>query len=344
MESLEDSPVDEMILLAHIDLPGSYERRPKCLRLVPYRRLDDVPKLLMGDPTALANVTIPRKPRQRVEAATVVRPDGDHRGHDQQKRIDDTPQENVAEGKDVEAAGIADHEEEIDESRVNAAIVIQDAYRRHLDRKRTPAVRKIEAAYRRYLKRKNVVRKGIDATQVQNWELLRKKSLKMKWTKDSRYHLLFRLPLADILTCLDTIKGMTESEKKKANKRLNSSNNQDLDDVMDLITKIRCDSVDYVLDPGSNSASRKLTKKMNECQKKLSPDSKLHEKRSLKDLQQAVQEAAVIVEGLDDIPGLPAKKNRVRKRWDRGYKWIFEKEGGGAKGKKGEKPRLALEL
>ena len=83
---------------------------------------------------------------------------------------------------------------------------------------------------------------------------------------------------------------------------------------------------------------------MNECQKKLSPDSKLHEKRSLKDLQQAVQEAAVIVEGLDDIPGLPAKKNRVRKRWDRGYKWIFEKEGGGAKGKKGEKPRLALEL
>jgi hypothetical protein len=236
-----------MILLAHVDIPGSYERRPKSLRLVPYRKLDEVPKLLMGDPTALANVTILRRPRQRVEAATGVRPDGDHGGHEQQKRVDDVPQESVAEGKEVEVAGTADHEEEIDESRVNAAKVIQDAYRRRLDRKRTPAVRKIQAAYRRYRKRKNVVRKGIDATQVQYWETLRKKSLKMKWTKDPRYHLLFRIPLADILTCLDTIKGMSESEKKKANKRLNSSNNQDLDDVMDVITKIRYDSIDHVL-------------------------------------------------------------------------------------------------
>lgn len=235
-----------MILLAHVDLPGSYERRPECLRLVPYTRLDEVPKLLLGDPTALANVTILRRPQPRVEAATEVRPDGDHRGHDQQKLVDDVPQENVTEGKEVEVAGIVDHEEEIDESRINAAKVIQDAYRRHLDRKRTPAVRKIQAAYRRHLKR-NVIRKGIDATQVQNWELLRKKSSKMKWTKDSQYYLLFRVPLADILTCLDTIKTMSETEKKKANKRMNSSNNQDLDDVMDLITKIRCDSVYYVL-------------------------------------------------------------------------------------------------
>jgi hypothetical protein len=81
---------------------------------------------------------------------------------------------------------------------------------------------------------------------------------------------------------------------------------------------------------------------MNECQKKLSPDSELHKGRSLKDLQQAVQEAAVIVESLDDIPGPVATKNRIRKRWDRGYKWIFETEGGRTKGKRVERPRLVL--
>ena len=83
---------------------------------------------------------------------------------------------------------------------------------------------------------------------------------------------------------------------------------------------------------------------MNDCLKKLSPDSKLHEKRSLEDLQQAVQEAAVVVESLDDVPGPSATKNRIRKRWDRGYKWIFEKEVVRVKGKRAEKPRLAVGL
>ena len=64
----------------------------------------------------------------------------------------------------------------------------------------------------------------------------------------------------------------------------------------------------------------------------------------MKDLQQAVQEAAVIVESLDDIPGPVDTKNWARKRWDRGYKWIFEKEGGGAKGGRTEKPNLVLDL
>jgi hypothetical protein len=49
------------------------------------------------------------------------------------------------------------------------------------------------------------------------------------------------------------------------------------------------------------------------------------------------------VESLDNIPGSIGTRNKIEKRWNRGWKWIFEKQGSRAKGKKAEKPKLVLD-
>jgi len=56
-----------------------------------------------------------------------------------------------------------------------------------------------------------------------------------------------------------------------------------------------------------------------------------------------VLEVEAVVESLDNIPGSVGTRSKIQERWDRGRKWIFEKEGSGAKGKKVERPRLVLE-
>ena len=153
-ESLQHSSLDEMILLVHATIPGPYERRSKYVRPVTYNTLDEIPRLLLSMvPGASRTDTIPaHQERQRVEVATGVQPDGDKDGQAQQEH----------DGKEVEAVAAGrDHEEEIDETRVNAAKVIQDAYRHHLEQKRAGAARKIQATYRRYLKRKSVVLQGV---------------------------------------------------------------------------------------------------------------------------------------------------------------------------------------
>ena len=56
-----------------------------------------------------------------------------------------------------------------------------------------------------------------------------------------------------------------------------------------------------------------------------------------------VIEAKAIVENLDAIPESVGTRNQIEKRWERGYRWIFEKQGGKAKGKKADKPKLVLD-
>ena len=243
--SLKNSSLDEMILLMRATIPGPHERRPKYVRLVSYNRLDGVPKLLLsGKSGDLSGATSARQQRPHVGAATGAQPGGDHGIQGQQKHIDGTPQEKIHDGGEAEAVTAGgDHEEEIDETLVNAARVIQDAYRRHWERKRTPAIRKIQAAYRRYLKRKSVVRKGIDTAQAQYWDVLRKKSMEMEWSKDSRYYLLFRVPLAYVLVCLDTVATFARSGKNEANRRLVAPGHMGIEDLMETITQYRYDSV-----------------------------------------------------------------------------------------------------
>ena len=94
----------------------------------------------------------------------------------------------------------------------------------------------------------------------------------------------------------------------------------------------------YLINPPS-----KLLKKTIALQKKLSPSSKFHERRSESDLQRAVLEVKDVVESLDNIPGSAGTRNKIEKCWNRGWKWIFEKQGRRAKGKKVEKPKLVLD-
>ena len=92
----------------------------------------------------------------------------------------------------------------------------------------------------------------------------------------------------------------------------------------------------------SNNYSSELLKKTIALQKKLDPSSNFHEGRSVSELRRVVLEVKDVVESLDNIPESIGTKNQIKRRWDRGYRWIFE-EGGRVKGKKAEKPKLVLD-
>ena len=234
-----------MILLLHIALPDPYRWEPRNTRKVTYDRLDDIPRLLLSTASsALGTGVTPTRPQHwpHAGAATEAKPDSGDSGQAQQKPLG-VPQESIAGGTGTEAVVPGgDDEEETDGTEVSAAKTIQDAYRRYLERKRTDAARKIQAAYRSRLKRKSIARKGIEAHY---WHLLRKRSKKMEWTKDSRYYLLFRVPLAYILVCLDTIKSFADSGKKEAKKRAMTEHHRELEEVMKVLTQHRCDNVAY---------------------------------------------------------------------------------------------------
>lgn len=285
--------------------------------------------LLLADPSVPR--TVAHQQRQHVEMEP----------HDERGQRANVPQERITEENETEESG--DHEEGIEERPVRAAKTIQRAYRRHLERRRDKAAKKIQVAYLRYLKRKKVVRKGLDATQARYWKLLRKRSMEMEWTKASRYYLLFRVPLAYILVCLDVAGGFLESKKKEAKKRLTAEGNKDLEDIMDALPQYRCDDIDCIFLQKPDGFSSKLLKRTIELQKKLSPSSQFHEGKSVTDLQRMVLEAKAVMESLEDIPESIGTRGKIEKRWGRGYKWIFEKQGGKAIGRKVGKPRLVLD-
>lgn len=233
-----------MILLLHEGIPGPFGRRFNHVRTVVYSRLDEVPTLLLADPNVLR---IPvHQQRSRVGGETAVQPDG---GHDGQGQRTNMPQERIAEENEVDegAGSSGDHEQEIDERMIKAAKAIQNAYRRHLERRQAvwdSAAKKIQAAYLRHLKRKSITRKGIDATQARYWHLLRKRSMEMEWTKESRYRLLFRVPLAYILVCLDVIGEFVESKKNESKKRMKTEDHRNLEEFMEALQQQRSDSID----------------------------------------------------------------------------------------------------
>jgi len=83
--------------------------------------------------------------------------------------------------------------------------------------------------------------------------------------------------------------------------------------------------------------SRSLLKRTIKLQKKLSPSSEFHKRRSVTELQQAVLEVKEIVENLDTLPRSIETKIKIKQRWDRGRKWILEKQRSKMKGKMAEK-------
>jgi len=233
-----------MILLLHDSIPGPYGRPLNHIRTVSYGRLEEVPTLLLADPSTLRAPA--QHQRWRVGGAVTEQPDSGYDGQEQGVNI---PQERIAEENEAEegTGSSGDHEPDTaDKRKVEAAKAIQIAYRRHLGRKRAirdGAAKKIQAAYLRHLKRKSIVRKGIDATQARYWHLLRKRSMEMEWTKESRYNLLFRVPLAYILVCLDVIGGFVESKKKESKKRMTTEDNRGLEELMDAVQQQRCVTV-----------------------------------------------------------------------------------------------------
>ena len=247
---------------------------------------------------------------QRASAAGKIQ--ATYRRHLERKRTD-------AAGK-IQAA----YRRHMEWKRGVAAGKIQDAYRRHLEWKRVGAAKKIQVAYRSHLKQKSVNRVGIDTIQTHYWRLLRERSMEMEWSKDSQYHLLFRVPLGYILVCLDAIRAFAECEKKEVMKRMMTGGNGDLEESMETLDQCRCGSVDCTSYQRSNKYSSELLKKTVALQKKLSPSSKFHEERSVIDLQHAVLKVKSVVKRLDNIPGSIGTRNQIKEPWNRGWKWIFE--------------------
>ena len=239
----ESSKHDKMILLV---IPGRHGRWPRHVRPVTHNKLSRVPKLLlsMAPDTGRNVVTRPRPQQPRVEATTEA--DGNHITQGEKAPID-APQEKIPDGRETEVDTSGGHHgQEPEEIRINAAIVIQEAYRayrwrldRQVEQKQAIAAQKIQAAYRRHLKRKHVPRKGIEGAQARFWNLLRGKSTEMGWSKDSQYYLLFRIPLGYILACLDTIGAFFESEKKEVNKQIQGESDKDYGELMDALDKYR---------------------------------------------------------------------------------------------------------
>jgi len=60
------------------------------------------------------------------------------------------------------------------------------------------------------------------------------------------------------------------------------------------------------------------------------------------DLQDAVLEVKDVVESLDGIPGSTWTKSQIERRWDRGWKWIFEKQGSGTEVNEAVTPRFVF--
>lgn len=290
-ESLRHPSPDEMILLLHETIPGPRGRWSDHVHPVTYSALDEVPKVLLSKG---------RQEQQHVESATRARPNRDHDVQRQAKPID-ASHEGIADGKETK--------EYSEWEQVAAALKIQFAYRRHL-------------------KQRDVARKGVDERQAHYWRLLREKSREMGSSKDSQYYVLFRVPLADILVCLEVMEAFFTSKKKEANKHKRmKSKNRNHGRSVGVVNQFRYCGIDYALRPGSNGPSRNLLERTNELQKELSPSSELHERRSVTDLQHAVLEVKAIVGNLEALPGSSATRNRIKKRWDRGWKWIFEKQG-----------------
>jgi len=89
-ESLNRSPLDEMILLVRTDIPGPSERQPKCVRRVSYDELDEVPGLLRSvAPRVLrSGTTSVGTQRTPAETGTGVKPGGDRDRQARQKRVE----------------------------------------------------------------------------------------------------------------------------------------------------------------------------------------------------------------------------------------------------------------
>ena len=214
-ESLNHSPINEMILLVRTGIPSQYEQRPKCVSLVPYERLNEVLKLLSLDPSALGSGT------------TSVRKQRSNRNHDGEGHIE---------------------------------------------------------------------------------------------TRD---------PLEYVIEWLDMIKAFAESEKKEAKKRrMVTEEKKCYQELTEALTQHRCDDVYCSLHQGPNKPSSKLLKKTIALRKKLSPSSPgPHEERSVSDLRHGILEVKAILESMGNVPGSMETRNRIRRCWDGGCKWIVEKQG-----------------
>ena len=248
-ESLDHPFRDKMILLLHKTIPGPRGRWSEHVFPITYDKLDDVPKLLLSKApdTLMSGITRDWQQQRPAEGGMEAQPEP-HLGKQQRQKTVDASWKAGVESNwaGMDRPDLHD-EQEFDSGRVRAATVIQDAYRayrRHFEQKRISAARRIQVAYRHHLKRRNVVRKGINESQARYWRALRMRSREMEWSKDSRYYLLFRVPLGDILVCLDTIGAFFQSEKKEANKRMIEAQNKHHGEFLKAVNKYRYDKRD----------------------------------------------------------------------------------------------------
>ena len=166
-----------MILLLRRTAPWDSGRWPGNVRPVEFPSLYHVPQLLSNVQNTAARTTFTRslwQQQPRVETAAEVQHEVGHDDRKGELMPLEISREVTKDEVGEEDMSNADHEEKAEAIRARAAIMIQDAYRRHSEQKRTKAARRIQDAYRRHLKRKKVICQGIKKTKADFWNLLRK--------------------------------------------------------------------------------------------------------------------------------------------------------------------------
>ena len=214
MESLSDSPLDEMIHLLHSKAPRFQGWVSPYVRPVMYENIREIPDRLRGKAAGHTDVRA-----ETSHSPGFPNPEGRPTGpgdDDGQQKQPDLPEEVVLNSKDGEHPVDNSNQDEVSASpeEIQAVLVIEAAYH-HVSTRRKEAL------------------KGIDATRARLWSLLHERASSMEWSRHSKYKLLMQGPLVHVLVCLDGVKIFAEYTNKHSKKQLQGGDHKRLEELID---------------------------------------------------------------------------------------------------------------
>ena len=214
------SALDEMIQLYDGNRPSMHQELPQNVRRIVYRKLDEVPALLVSGASIALQSTL------RVEAVPFVpsfvqRPlaeTADEHGYDLEGRKDGQDHEDLSLVIEDESTSAAQPTEQ----EIKAANVIRRAFLRHRAR----------------LEQRDAPTEARKAIWLRIINLYCTAAESMEWT-DRSYNMLFLGPLPHAYFCLERARHYVDETKRRAMRRLTSAVHLELEEVSGRMTEAR---------------------------------------------------------------------------------------------------------